>query len=47
VRRDEPGSRWDHGGWTFVDGMDDFGVVYSTEIPGGDPEIGVLALDDN
>jgi hypothetical protein len=38
----------DHGGSTFVDGMDDLGVAYSTEIHGGDPEIRVpeLPLDE-
>jgi hypothetical protein len=38
----------DHGCWSFVDGVDDFGVVDPAQVGGGDPEVGMteLPLDD-
>ena len=45
--RYEPGARRDHGCGSFVDGVDDFGVVDPAQIRRGNPEVGVseLALD--
>ena len=43
------GGGWDHRRWSFVNGLDDLGVVDAAQVGRGDPEVGVaeLVLDDD
>src|SRR5205807_7876152 len=49
VLGNEAGGGWDHRRWSFVNGLDDLGVVDAAQVGRGDPEVGVaeLALDDD